>query len=94
MIRDFKLALELHEYAIFYHWNYSPPVKNIGGCSGRIYPDGALHGKSFDCLKTLGNGVHDVQIDEKLRTPNGTKPEFADDRTPFEVFRFARLTDK
>ena len=87
MLRDFKLSLELHESAIFYHWNYSPPLKNIGGSFGRIFSDGALFGRTFDELKTLGSGTHDIRMDEHKRTPAGTRPRYNDERKQFELFK-------
>ena len=87
MLRDFQLSLEVHDYVIFYHWNYSPAVKNVGGSFGHIYSDGALFGLSFNELKLLGNGTHDIQLDEHNRTPNGTKPDFDGDQKQLELFK-------
>ncbi len=89
MPRDFTLSLELHDYAIFYHWNYTHPVKNFGGAFGRVYPDGALFGISFRSLVKLGSGTHDVQLDETKPTPTGTKPTFDDEKQRLESFKTA-----
>ncbi|MDB4778305.1 hypothetical protein OAG68_02495 [bacterium] len=87
MLPNFKLSIELHEHAIFYHWNYSPPVNNIGGSFGCIYPDGALLGVAFDELLSLGPGTHDIKMDERNRTPTGTKPALNDEEHQLELFR-------
>ncbi|MCA9173537.1 MAG: hypothetical protein KDB14_03540 [Planctomycetales bacterium] len=89
MLRDITLSLEPNEYAIFYHWNYSPPVKNIGGELGCIYHDGALFGLSFDDLNSLGSGTHNIQMDERNRTPHGTRPKFDNERGSYELFKLA-----
>ena len=87
MQRNFKLSLELQDSAIFYHWNYSPPVKNIGGSFGSVYPDGALFGISFNELRSLGSGTHDMQMDEHNWTSTGTKPELGPDQKQLELLK-------
>jgi len=85
----FKLSIQIYDYAIGYHCNYSPPLKNIGGYFGSVYPDGGLFGKSFDELLSLGNGTHEVQLDERQQTPHGTAPELDNARKLFESYRLA-----
>jgi len=80
--RQFSLQLELSEPEIFYDLNYDPPLPNIGGHCGGIWPQGTLNGISYDELRELGDGTHFVELDEHTGSSPGQRPldESEDDK--------------
>lgn len=93
--RAFQLALDISDAEVFYHWNYDPPVKNIGGGMGIIFPTGHVYDSTFLDLRTLGSGSHPVQLDETLGVNAGPAPtmESEDDRL-FRLLRFALFMEE
>lgn len=72
--RQFSLQLELSDPEIFYELNYHPPLPNIGGHCGGIWPQGSLNGMSYDELRELGDGTHFVELDEHTGSSPGQQP--------------------
>ena len=87
-LRDFILALQVFDEVVHYHCSYAREVAGCGGYIGSVYTDGALFGVPFTDLHSFGSGSHSIQLDDKNKTPTGTKPDWDEGRRSFELFRF------
>lgn len=90
--RPITLSLEVTEFEIFYHWNYMPTIKGVGGNLGFVCPGGTLHDLSYDSLAKLGSGTHEIQFNERVQSEKGPNKGFEDERSKkmsfvkFELF--------
>jgi hypothetical protein len=66
------LTLEVYDDVVFAHYCPNDAGPNVGGYLGRVYPGGIFLGATWDQLQSLGNGTHDVILDERARGPNFT----------------------
>src|SRR4051812_11597199 len=55
---------------------YQPPGAgpNVGGYLGRVFPGGNFLGISYEQLRALGNGSHEVVAEERTRGSSGAEP--------------------
>jgi hypothetical protein len=92
--RSVTLTLEFSGNQIFYHWNYDPEVKNIGGSLGCVYPSGSLHDLSYDQLRLIGEGTHSIQINERERSIKGNVPIKSENEQSIESIKFSIFCEK
>jgi len=84
-IKEYSLKLDVEQAEIF----YSLEDVRGDGSMGFIYPDGSLHGLTYQDLLFLGTGAHKVSLDLSVPKNVGSEPiiDNEDDKL-FDVFRF------
>lgn len=88
--RRFKLVLEVLEDYVLYHWVHDPPIKSVGGGLGRVWPNGALDTLTYEDLRAMGSGTHQVDLEE-IRCYSGTGDEPEDETDDEYLYRRVRF---
>lgn len=92
--RLFKVTLDVRDHQIYYHLDYKPQIKSVGGYLGVVNRGGSLHGCSFEELVNFGSGVHEVFLDEKLPSTEGGTIQFSDTEEKLQTVHFALFCQK
>jgi hypothetical protein len=76
---------------VYAHYREPNAGPNNGGCVASIYPGGRFLGLTFEQLRALGSGVHQVEVpDERDMSSTGEEPTYKSERErQYEVFCFA-----
>jgi hypothetical protein len=74
------LELQVCEDEVFAFYRSPNAGPAIGGSLARVRPGGRFKGLSFDRLRALGTGRHEVEVDARARTERGQEPGSRSDR--------------
>lgn len=89
-----KLNIEIHDSEIFYHWNYIPEIRGLGGALGTVFPGGSLHGLEYEYLQEIGSGFHELEINEREQSKKGSKTITNADAEILSNVKFELFTDR
>lgn len=80
---------------IFYHWNYDPPVRNIGGGTGSVLPGEFMGDVPFEKLRAMGTGKHSLMFDETARkNPRDSRSAESKDEKLMRCVRFEIFSER
>jgi hypothetical protein len=83
------LTVQVEDDEVFAHYLSPDAGPNNGGYLGQVFPDGNFKGLTFEQLRALGSGQHDVTVDERARSDRGCEPGRPEYDRRLAAFRFA-----